>query len=285
MGAFKDKVKNTWLTCSSYWRYFTNKKPKTDRPKDTEEYTLKFHDYFSGNTIDRSKWYLGQPWGEFHPDYPYQYYGNSTEFINVNDGILELYTIWKPKKFHDFKNSVSITIPYGIGLVNSNQSFKYGYYEIEAILPQGKYLWPAIWLTAVKTWPPEIDILEAYSGKEGNYENKWGIKHFKNQPNIHYGFVQDKTKSSYGGFSCPIPKNPTRRFVKYALHWTEGFIKIYYDGHFVFQCTQKNILDYFNKNDVEMTIILNNAILENAANMILKPSVFKIKSVKFFSKN
>jgi hypothetical protein len=39
----------------------------------------------------------------------------------------------------------------------------YGYFEIEAKIPQGKGRWPAFWLTfAGIGWPPEIDVFEAY---------------------------------------------------------------------------------------------------------------------------
>lgn len=279
-----DNLVNAWLRAKSYYRLFKNAEPTDQGPPGTEFYTLKFEDNFTGNTIDTSKWLLGQPWGPFHPQHLHQYYGDTTDFINVQNGQLELYTRYKPKRFYNFKDSLYITIPYGIGLVFLKTPLKYGYYEMEAMLPQGNYLWPAIWITAVKTWPPEIDILESYSGKDGTYANEFRLRNSENQPNVHYGFVEDKTKSSYGAFSYPIPNEPTKRFVKYGLHWTEKFIKVYYDGYFVFQCTQKDILAYFNKPDVEMNVILNNALQSDVMGLKLEPSVFKIRSVKYFSK-
>ena len=279
-----DNLTNAWLRTKSYFRLFSNAAPNESGPEGTEFYTLKFKDEFTGDTIDTSVWLLGQPWGKFHPNHPHQYYGDTNEFINVQNGQLELYTRYRPKKFYDFKSSLYITIPYGIGLVFCKKPFKYGYYEMEAMLPKGKYLWPALWITAVKTWPPEIDILESFSGKNGEYIDNFRIRNARNEPNVHYGFVEDNTKSSYGAFSYPIPNEPTQRFVKYGLHWTEHFIRVYYDGYLVYQCTQKNILDYFNRPDVEMNIILNNAIQNEGAGLKLDTSVFKIKSVKYFSK-
>lgn len=280
-----DNLTNAWLRAKSYFRLLSKAAPNESGPEGTEFYTLKFEDTFTGDAIDASKWRLGQPWGPFHPDNLHQYYGDTTDFTNVRNGQLELYTRYKPKKFYNFRNSLYITIPYGIGLVFSKSRFRYGYFEIEAKLPKGKYLWPALWLTAVKTWPPEIDILESYSGKKGGYLDKLRIRNVKNEPNLHYGFAEDKTKSSYGGFSYPIPNEPTERFVKYGLHWTEGFIRVYYDGHLVFQCTQKAVLDYFNRPDVEMNLILNNALQSEVMGLKLDPSLFAIKSVKYFSKN
>jgi beta-glucanase (GH16 family) len=280
-----DRLTNAWLRAKSYLRFFSNAEPRNTRPSGTESYNLLFEERFAGSSIDTLKWHIGQPWGPFHPESLQQYYGESTDFINVENGELELFTRYKPKRFYNFKDSAYITIPYGIGLVVSRQTFKYGYYEMEAMLPQGEYLWPALWLTALNSWPPEIDILESYSGKNGQYRDGLGIKDAGNEPNIHYGFVEDGTKSSYGGSSYPIPKEPTKRYVVYGLHWTEDFINVYYDGYLVFRCTQGNVLEYFNRPDVEMNIILNNALQSEVMGMKLQPSVFRVKSVRHFSKN
>jgi len=275
---------NKWLQLKSFVRFIFHKKPNLKKPKSVNNYKLTFSDFFIGDSLDETKWLMGQPWGDFHPDYLYQYYGKDEDFINVEDGVLNLYTRYKPKKFYDFKNNTNIIIPYGVGLIFSNKTFKYGYYEINGILPTGKLLWPAIWLTADKTWPPEIDILEAYSGKRSDYSNQFGIPFVKFEPNIHYGFVEDGTKKSYGAKVYPIPFSPNKRPVTYAVHWTESFIKFYYDGYLVFQTEKKEILDYFNKDDVRMRIIINNALHPNIDSFKYEPSVFKINYVKFFSK-
>ena len=280
-----EKLYNIWLQFKSFIRFVFKIKPNLNKPKDVNFYRLVFSDFFIGNKLDDNKWFIGQPWGDFHPDSLYQYYGKSEDFVEIENGSLNLYTRYSPKKFYDFKNNINIIIPYGIGLVISKKSFKYGYYEVNGILPTGKLLWPAIWLTAEKTWPPEIDILEAYSGKKSDYSNQFGIPFVKFEPNIHYGFVEDKTKSSYGAKVYPLPFNPSQRPVTYAVHWTEKFIKFYYDGYLIFQTEKKEILDYFNREDVKMNIIINNAYHPRIDGAKYDPSVFKINYVKFFAKN
>lgn len=282
---FSEKNLNIWLQFKSFIRFIFKVKPNLKKPVEINNYRLVFSDFFIGDKLDDKKWLIGQPWGDFHPDYLHQYYGKDSDFVNVENGSLNLFAKYKPKKFHDFKKNISVTIPYGIGLVFSKETFKYGYYEVNGILPTGKFLWPAIWLTAEKTWPPEIDILEAYSGKKSDYSNQFGIPYVKLEPNIHYGFVEDNTKSSYGAKVYPIPLNPSERPVTYAVHWTENFIKFYYDGYLIFQTKKKDILNYFNKNDVRMNIILNNAYTPSIDGMKYEPSVFKINYVKFFAKN
>jgi len=255
---------NKWFQIKSFIRFLFCVKPSNRKPKDVLKYRLVFSDFFDGDKLDSNKWSEGHEWGEFHPSFPYQYYGKGTEFIEPD------------------KNEININ--YGIGLVTSNQSFKYGYYEMNCILPLGKLLWPAIWLTAVKSWPPEIDILEAYSGKRSDYSNQFGIPFVKFEPNIHYGFVENNTKKSYGAKVYPIPNNPTKRPTTFALHWTESFIKFYYDGYLIFKTEKKEILDYFNKEDVIMKIILNNGYHPNVDGVKYDESIFKINYVKFFSK-
>jgi beta-glucanase (GH16 family) len=280
-----EKLLNIWLQLKSFVRFIFHVKPNLKKPKAVNNYKIAFSDFFIGHNLDENKWSISQPWGDFHPDYLHQYYGKDESFVSVEDGCLNLYSRYKPKKFYDFKKNINIIIPYGVGLIVSKNTFKYGYYEINGILPTGKLLWPAIWLTAEKTWPPEIDIVEAYSGKRSDYSNQFGIPFVKFQPNIHYGFVEDKTKASYGAKDYPIPFKPSQRSVTYAVHWTEKFIKFYYDGYLVFQTEKKEILDYFNKEGVNMNIILNNAYHPDVDGTKYDPSIFKINYVKFFAKN
>lgn len=56
------------------------------------------------------------------------------------------------------------------GLLTTRTSFlqMYGYFEIEAIVPEEPYLVPAFWLLPFdKSWPPEIDVFEAPGHEPG----------------------------------------------------------------------------------------------------------------------
>jgi beta-glucanase (GH16 family) len=104
-------------------------------------------------------WITQERWGDIHPDKPYNWYDPSAvEVVGEN---LILKTHHNPKEFTI--NKKKIVSNYGVGLVSNTTKFGYGYFEIEAKLPTGRNLWPAFWMWSFDAWPPEIDILEAYS--------------------------------------------------------------------------------------------------------------------------
>ena len=115
------------------------------------------------------KWRTQQPWGDFHPNDSFWWY--DSECVDVTDGILRLQT-----KYHYREATVNGTTIHknriGVGLVSSEKPFTYGTFEADVMLPMGTSLFPAFWLYATKTWPPEIDIFEGWSRKSGLYTSK-----------------------------------------------------------------------------------------------------------------
>lgn len=275
----RDKITNFLLSLTCYFRYILKIKSKNNIPINVEHYKLTFFDFFLDKTLDRKKWSIGQTWGDFHPQFLHQYYGTTSEFINLDNGCLNLYSHYKPIKFYDFKNNINITIPYGVGLIRSNQIFNYGYFEIKAILPRGKWLWPTLRLSNSKTLSPEIYILEGCS-KSGNYENSIGLKNFNFQSNIRCCQTNDN-KTSFNTIKYPI-NYTDNKLITFGLNWTKNSIEIYCDGYKVFQIKDKKTLKYFNTEENEMEIILNNSLESIAAKEKLHSSVFKIRSVKYY---
>lgn len=240
------------------------------------EYETVFEDKFD-NRLNREAWGYAQPWGDFHPGGIHQYYDNdgTLSYVAPEGLILELRNIpktWKKSELPEWRRDSRLpeefTIPTGVGYVHSKQTWQYGWFEAWIKLPKGQSYWPAFWLVGENTWPPEIDILEAYSHKGPLYgENTlFGkfrkIPNRKIQPNLHYGVVEDGTKDDYGAYDIPVA-DATERFVQYACLWEEDRIEIYYDGIRVFQCTDPEILKWFNKENAQQRIILNHGLHEN----------------------
>lgn len=262
--SIKDRLINTFLYLKSYIR-----KPIGKREKNNSNITSKMEIVFEDNFkfFNKDEWRIGQPWGEFHPDFPYQYYGKDSVFIK--DDCLILNQIYSPKQLITWYDSNKVyDIPYSVGLVTSFRSFEYGFYEFEVELPYGTGLWPAVWLSCVDSWPPEIDIIEAYSDDKDNYKNNL-------QSNFH--FNMGDTKENSGARNHPV-SSPYDK-LKLGCWWSKDFIKIYYNGHLVRQITSNNILKWFR--DKKMMIILNNAIRSEYTKQIESQiSEFKIHSVK-----
>ncbi|KAJ9076332.1 3-glucan binding protein [Entomophthora muscae] len=112
-------------------------------------------------------------------------------------------------------------------------NFRYGRVEIEAKLPRGDWIWPAIWLMpkhhAYGGWPAsgEIDIVEA----RGNSDNCHGDGISTVASTLHWGthwsksmyeLTTGKAKSGGADFS--------RKFTKFTLEWTEEHIRTLADG-------------------------------------------------------
>lgn len=202
------------------------------------------------------EWMLQERWGQIHLEKPFVWYDPSA--VNIDDNqFLHLKTHYNPKYFPN----ENITSDTGVGLVSCTNKFSHGVFEIEAKLPQGKYLWPAFWMWGWDSWPPEIDVFEGYSNKFSNYfsikfNNKisiWNVATnvwFKND-NGKETFI--KSKNGWFGF-----KDPSKHFIKYKLEWYPDIINIYYNNHLVRKVTDMKILEQLN--GTTMNVILNNSI-------------------------
>lgn len=241
---FKDKmsVRNAVLQTG----YALNKKTKTapDTTPFRPGWTLTFFDNF--DSLDLKKWRRGQAWGEYHPDYLHQYY--SSEEIKVKEGYLYLGGSHHPKQFK--KGDSLISIPYAVGLINSDISFsqKYGYFEIRSKNPSGPATWPAFWLTGAHRWPPEIDIFEMYGRKgKGSIHNQYATIHWGKDGKRSRGFISKKIN---------LPNNTDTAFHTYGCEWDPHFVKFYTDGKLVrYIRVNKRLRKWLND---EMVIVINN---------------------------
>lgn len=265
--SLKDKITNTYLFIRSWTRFklFRHKSLGKDEPR-TSLMNLIFSDDFK--KFDTRVWRIGQPWGLFHPDDPHQYYGS--ESVSIVNNSLSLKQYYNKRKFSIDGNQYEID--QSVGLVTSIYSFGYGFYKFECKLPKGIGLWPAVWLSCVDSWPPEIDILEAYSDGDGSYKNNL-------QSNFHYDF--NENKKAAGARNHPVYSVDDKLIL--SCWFTKDFIKIYYNGYLVRQITSDSILNFFR--DKKMIIILNNAIREeykDKSELINQQSEFYIYSVSYW---
>jgi hypothetical protein len=211
---------------------------------------------FTQDNIDIDLWRVGHAWGNIHPEFPYQYYSDREVRWKGGTGLILGTSEANDVEVFD-SNGVGHFPDCSVGLVSSKFGFKYGRLEVTAILPEGHGLWPAIWTTAVDSWPPEIDLVEGYSENRSNYGN-WLIPGFRLQTNVHYRDKEMSNRNIKGRNHC-VFKNPIKKETKFTLVWSEKSIKIYYDNRLVRCVKNKEVLSSFNQSRGQY-IVLNNAI-------------------------
>ena len=199
------------------------------------------------------EWLTNERWGFIHPEKSDWWYDATAVEVDYYDQIhlkTHIHGRWFPE--------LSKISEVGAGLITSVENFTYGTFTIEAKLPQGKNLWPAFWISPRYVWPPEIDIMEAYSNKRGSYF-KFGKSFWHVETNIWTGKVNNIPKNLGSERPFYTFKNPSKHFFKYSVTWTPDLVEIFYNGKSVRKCTDKTALDALNKVD-SLHVIINNGI-------------------------
>jgi beta-glucanase (GH16 family) len=109
-------------------------------------------------------------------------------------------------------------------------SIRYGRIEVKAKLPNGKWLWPAVWMLPVNntygTWPAsgEIDILESRGNKPGYIEGGNDII----SSTLHWG----PDSSNDGWWRTNVKRKAlhttySEKFHTFGIEWSENYIFTY----------------------------------------------------------
>ena len=282
-----ERINNLVYRLKAVVRRFFRAKNKIALPPSNYE-LVKEYDLTQYNEKD---WTYGPKWGEFHPKQLYVRYDMEGNTIQFNDNnVLKMAPRFEPKTYkksdfphwqQDMDVPDEFVIVHKTPRLHSVQAYRYGWFEAKIKLPKGKNLWPAYWLTGANSWPPEIDMLEAYSKYDKNYGNKWGISSWKLQPNIHYGIVEQGSKGSTGAVDIPIYK-ATEKFIHYACLWEEDRIEIYYDGRIAYECKDPEVLKWFNMGHNWMVIILSMGLCNEGKD--IEYATMEFKDVKVYQK-
>jgi beta-glucanase (GH16 family) len=118
---------------------------------------------------------------------------------------------------------------YNSGLITTEGMFSqtYGYFEIRATLPEGAGMWPGFWLLPTdKSWPPEIDVLEAFGAP--NAKGEGGSNH------VHVGAITSDYSTGGGGDWVTVTANIFTGYHTYGVDWEPDTITYYFDGQEVY---------------------------------------------------
>ena len=139
-----------------------------------------------------------------------EYYSDSSVGVDpftLSDGVLDIAAT---------AGSNPLNLPYNSGVITTAKSFaqQYGHFEARMDLPAGRGFWPAFWLLPANgSWPPEIDILEA----------------FGQDPTTAYASLHSTTA---GNTTVAVRSQPdlTAGFHTYAVDWRADTITWLIDG-------------------------------------------------------
>ena len=222
-------MRNIFLILSLLLMSNSSAKNKTDNLNSgliPANYELVWHDEFENSSKsgipDTNYWYyqVGKHgWGNNELQNYIPGVIDSDTCALVSNGILKIIAKKKGNQV------VSVRI-------NTNESWKYGYFEARLKLPKGKGTWPAFWMLPKnqKKWPNdgEIDIMEEV-GYRPNYVS--ASIHCKS---YYHVIGTQKTKELF-------IETAESDFHVYALEWTENRIRAFVDGkqYFEFQNDKK----------------------------------------------
>ncbi len=178
-------------------------------------WTLSWSDEFNYTGLpDSSKWDYdtgGHGWGNNELQY---YTDSDIRNVEVNNGTLKLRALREKTGDKDYSSARMVT--------RGKADFTYGKIEINAKLPAGRGLWPALWMLGnnIETvdWPEcgEIDIME-HVGYEK--DSIFGTIHTKAYNHV---IGTQKMKKIF-------IKDPYGSFHRYTLEWTPEHMKFFLD--------------------------------------------------------
>lgn len=172
-----------------------------------------------------------------HPSYPYSWYSDSENVIQINEnGEMSLSYRENPITIKHWDGKIyKPTIERA--LIRTKTPFDYGTFSIEAMCPKGLNICCSFWLSGHGNWPPEIDILEAWSG-DNNYSWRttnhfpWILPSWRTTYNVHYNNknIVHEHLGSKNVIKCSQPLDPTENWIKYECIWEPNKITFKANG-------------------------------------------------------
>ncbi|MEK0316487.1 carbohydrate binding domain-containing protein [Cohnella sp. 56] len=178
------------------------------------QWSMIWNDEFDGTDIDASKWNFVEGGGGFGNE-ELQRYTNRSENARVEDGNLII----------EARKEIGGGEPYSSAKLTTQGKgdWTYGKIEVRAKLPDGKGMWPAIWMmpsddSLYGNWPSsgEIDIMEML-GHEPN----------KVYGTLHFGNPHAQSQQAY---TLPAGQSFADDYHVFTLEWEPGEIRHYVDG-------------------------------------------------------
>lgn len=220
------------------------------RPTPPFGYPLAFSEEFDGTDLDTDVWndqrydsldeqVPGTP-AMARPYHLHEGAAYGTDNVSVADGKLNLTLLDQPAS-----DPSAVGFDRSTGMVNSKGkfSFKYGYVETRAWVPECQGCWPTFWImpSANDDWPPEIDIFEFINVAAYRSQIPHTVFHWKpdgpegDNQGFEHRYDPDSNPNKPQEWFVTRPAGETGNFMgqwhTYGLLWTPDYAEIYFDGN------------------------------------------------------
>lgn len=184
-----------------------------------------FKDEFAGSALDRSVWATRYIYGNESLDHLSQeaerYRDNNNHVMR--DGALHLTARQTPGGWES-------------GMIRSQQTFYYGYFEARVRFPKGRGIWPAFWLNSdydidgKLAWPPEIDIFEYVVNGRQDTENMFHSAGsiYPKTAKLDYSYHDPQYDLHLRGYVSDTPLN--QDWHVFSLLWLPTEYTVFMDG-------------------------------------------------------
>ncbi|HLZ16877.1 MAG TPA: family 16 glycosylhydrolase, partial [Cyclobacteriaceae bacterium] len=178
-------------------------------------YSLVWNDEFSGKSINQNYWSFENGNQDGWGNHELEYYTSRMQNAFVSQGNLIIEARAETFSGSNFTSARMIT--------KGKKSFRYGRIDIRAKLPQGKGIWPALWMLGENIdaagWPAcgEVDMMELL-GQEPN--KIYGTLHWGSTPSSH---------QSYGTSSVLSAGTFADSFHVFSMVWSQTSIEFLVD--------------------------------------------------------
>lgn len=170
-----------------------------------------------------------------HPNVPWYWIDKDNVKIinNVDESVIELTLEHKNNTIKHWDGKIYNPTE-ASGSIRSVTGFSYGTFSADVKVPHGYNLWPSFWLSGEANWPPEIDIMEAWTYDDNCFvwtqpRFPWINPGWKTTNNVHY-LKDDLSKTHAGSDNISIFKqwnNPMDNFINYKVEWLPDSITFY----------------------------------------------------------
>ena len=209
-----------------------------------------------------------------HPDKPWVWYDIDClhSYLHRGHDIVEMICVNQPTTIQ-YWDGRTFNPQYGGGLIRSCDTFSFGTFSAEIMMPKGKGLWPAFWLCGEGPWPEsgEIDIMEGYTDRRCfrlfTPYFPWINPSWKTTTNVHYKLFSKHCMIKPRSVSIfKQPKRPWKNWIKYEVKWTPDEIVFSVNGKVV--RTETEAGKWFSTPDRRMRVIFDCLCLDPAEHKI-----------------